>query len=537
MIKNIDKDDFKYLKILIPMSIIAFFSTLWIRPADLMEARNFITAREMVESQNYIIPTLNGALRFEKPPLPTWITAFIMNLTNNQTNEYILRIPSALVGVILVLLIYLFVKTLTKNSFKSFITAFIGCTTFMIIKLSGENSWDIYSYVFTFGAVTFFIRGLNNGKYLNFIVSAVLLSASILSKGPVAIYGLFIPFIIAHIVIYGAKDYKRNASKIILMLFISIVLAGIWPLLMYIKYPDIFINVLLKEKDTWTTKHTEPWFYYLDYFVYMGVWIFFSIFSLFKIYKLNLENREKNYSKFIFWWNIIIIISLSLVNMKKKRYGIPIYITSILEIGVICNYLYNKSWENLKRSEKYLIYFQNYFLIIISLAIPIVLLFKGYSKNIISLNYMLFLIAIFFSFGLIFFFTLLKKRNIIKYTILGSGILMLLINLTVNCYFDKQYINTIFDDPITKDYPNIEIVRENPPTYNIYSQDYEIEDVWRVGKKIHQYNSTINLPKKIVFWDSVPEKVLEEYKILKQEKYVKDDKKIVEINYLEKLEV
>ena len=82
-----NREDFKYLKIIIPISLIAFFSIIWIRPADLMEARNFITAREMIESKNYIIPTLNGALRFEKPPLPTWLTVLTMNLTQNYTDE------------------------------------------------------------------------------------------------------------------------------------------------------------------------------------------------------------------------------------------------------------------------------------------------------------------------------------------------------------------------------------------------------------------------------------------------------------------
>ena len=71
-------EDKKYSSIILILSIISFFSNLWVKDADLMEARNFITAREMVESGNWLIPTLNGSLRFEKPPLPTWITAGIM---------------------------------------------------------------------------------------------------------------------------------------------------------------------------------------------------------------------------------------------------------------------------------------------------------------------------------------------------------------------------------------------------------------------------------------------------------------------------
>lgn len=526
-----NREDFKYLKIIIPISLIAFFSIIWIRPADLMEARNFITAREMIESKNYIIPTLNGALRFEKPPLPTWFTVLTMNLTQNYTDKTILRIPSALTGVIFILLLYYFVKLLTKNNFISFITSFVGCTTFMIIKLSGENTWDIYSYVAIFGAVTFLLKGFNTSRYFDFIISGIFLAASILSKGPVAIYGLFLPFLLSHIFAFGLEKYRKNFKKILLLLLIGGILAGIWPLLMYLKYPDIFVSVLLKEKNTWTTKHIESLFYYLDYFIYMGVWMFFSLFALVKTYK-NSENKD--YSKFIFWWNILTIILLSLVKMKKKRYGIPIYITSILEIGIICNYFYNRTWESLKRYERYLIYLQKYFLIALSLVIPILLFFKGYSKNLVTKNYMFLIALLFLSFALILI--KISKTKLNKAVILGSGVLMLIVNLTVNSFFDKQSNRNIFNLTLDKNYSNIEEVQKNPPKYNIYSENYEIEDVWRVGKKINDYYLNEELPNEIVFFNEIPEGLLENYRVLKEDIYIKDDRKLAKLTYLEKME-
>lgn len=44
---------------------------------DIMESRNIVTAREMVYDGNWIAPTMNGELRLEKPPLPTWLTAVV----------------------------------------------------------------------------------------------------------------------------------------------------------------------------------------------------------------------------------------------------------------------------------------------------------------------------------------------------------------------------------------------------------------------------------------------------------------------------
>lgn len=259
--------------------------------------------------------------------------------------------------------------------------------------------------------------------------------------------------------------------------------------------------------------------------------MFFSLFALVKTYK-NSENKD--YSKFIFWWNILTIILLSLVKMKKKRYGIPIYITSILEIGIICNYFYNRTWESLKRYERYLIYLQKYFLIALSFGIPILLFFKGYSKNLVTKNYMISISLLFLSFALILFKVSKEKLN--KIVILGSGVLMLIVNLTVNSFFDKQSNRNIFNLTLDKSYSNIEEVQKNPPKYNIYSDNYEIEDVWRVGKKINDYNLNEELPNKIVFFNDVPEELLENYRVLKEEVYVKDDRKLTKLTYLEKME-
>ena len=253
MEKILDKKDLKNILILFPISIFAFFSNIWVRTADLMEARNFITAKEMIENDNFIVPTLNGFLRFEKPPLPTWFTAFVMKATGNFTDEWVLRIPAALTGITFIFLLYYFVKILTKDSKKSFITAFVGTTTFMLIKIGNENAWDIYPYVFAFGCITFLVKGFSTEKIKDFFISGIFLAASFMSKGPVGIYGLILPFFISYGFIFGVKNYKKNFKKIIFMILIGITLGSIWSISVYTKYPEIFLSVMKKEESTWTS--------------------------------------------------------------------------------------------------------------------------------------------------------------------------------------------------------------------------------------------------------------------------------------------
>jgi 4-amino-4-deoxy-L-arabinose transferase-like glycosyltransferase len=62
------------LMILVICAITFFVNNRTFTP-DIMEARNIVTAREMVQDGHWMVPTMNGELRLEKPPLPTWITA------------------------------------------------------------------------------------------------------------------------------------------------------------------------------------------------------------------------------------------------------------------------------------------------------------------------------------------------------------------------------------------------------------------------------------------------------------------------------
>ena len=55
----------------------AFFVNNSFLPSDLMECRNLVTAREMVGEGRWLLPTMNGELRLEKPLLPTWTAALV----------------------------------------------------------------------------------------------------------------------------------------------------------------------------------------------------------------------------------------------------------------------------------------------------------------------------------------------------------------------------------------------------------------------------------------------------------------------------
>ena len=188
----------KDIFILLILSIFAFLSIIWINEVDIMEARNFITAREMLQNSDWWTTTLNGQFRFEKPPFPTWLTAFTMMITNSKL-EFILRIPNMLVSVFTILFLYKTMFRIKKDRLFAFLSSFVLLTTFMFVKIGAENTWDIYTYAFAFCASLSLYIYMQENLKKDLFLTIIFLILSFLSKGPVGFYSLFIAFIIAYI--------------------------------------------------------------------------------------------------------------------------------------------------------------------------------------------------------------------------------------------------------------------------------------------------------------------------------------------------
>ena len=155
MLSSNKKDIF----ILLIISIFAFLSVIWVKEVDIMEARNFISAREILDSSDWWTTTLNGQLRFEKPPFPTWLTALTMLITHSKS-EFILRIPNTLISILTVIFLYISTLRIKKDRVFAFLCSFILITCFMFIKIGAENTWDIYNYTFAFLASLFNIYNI-----------------------------------------------------------------------------------------------------------------------------------------------------------------------------------------------------------------------------------------------------------------------------------------------------------------------------------------------------------------------------------------
>ena len=99
---------------------------------------------------------------------------------------------------------YYFSLELVKNKILSIVNSFIAITSFYTIAIIIEAPWDIFSHSFMYLAIYFIYKNLNNQKYYfkEILLIILLVSCSFLSKGPVSVYALLIPFIISYFISY-----------------------------------------------------------------------------------------------------------------------------------------------------------------------------------------------------------------------------------------------------------------------------------------------------------------------------------------------
>ncbi|MEH6408789.1 MAG: glycosyltransferase family 39 protein, partial [Leeuwenhoekiella sp.] len=129
-----------HIPLLILVCLCLFFPHLDLLYANIMEARNFNTAREMLHYNNWIFTTMNGEPRYEKPPLPTWLAAF-SGAIFGITKIWALRLPSAIISTLMTVSLYKLGVRFLNNKEQSFNASLILATSFYILFSGRNGTW------------------------------------------------------------------------------------------------------------------------------------------------------------------------------------------------------------------------------------------------------------------------------------------------------------------------------------------------------------------------------------------------------------
>lgn len=198
---------FYYFLILIAGGFLCF-ANLGSHPIYILdEAKNAEAAREMFVNNNWIVPTFNGELRTDKPPLHYWF--MMISYKFFGVSAFSARFFSALFGVLTIISTYHFTKKLISRRIAA-ITAFVICSALFFIQEFHLAVPDPYLIFFVSFALFSFYDFYKNGKKSSWLLFYISLGLAVLAKGPV---GLALSGLIILIFLLMKKDFNWNSIK------------------------------------------------------------------------------------------------------------------------------------------------------------------------------------------------------------------------------------------------------------------------------------------------------------------------------------
>ncbi|MDQ6757619.1 MAG: glycosyltransferase family 39 protein [Bacteroidota bacterium] len=459
------------------------------------EAKNAQCAREMLLRHDFIVPTFNGELRVDKPPLHYFFMMLSYKIFG--VNEFAARFFSVIMGLLTILVTYNYTKRLF-NSFTAFCACLVLATSTQFLfefRLAVPDPYLIF--FITLGLFSAF-TWLKENNILQLYISAAAFALAILAKGPVA---LALPGLCLLIWILSEKKWKTAFTWHLISAFI---------LLSEITLPW-YMAVHKATNGAWTrgffiehnvNRFSDPQeghgglFLITILFVMIGLLPFMSfIGEAIKKRKIVFQNDLTTFSGVVV---IVFIIFFSISKTKLPNYEMPCYPFAAIILGSFIASLLNE--EN--TSKKYPLYI----LLTVLLLLPVAgYLAIQHEPEISSLS-LIALMLLITPFTFIIFLFAYKNANW-KKRIAAIVILFSLMNIMLLHYI---YPAIYDENPVAK---TIELVKKSPhiisyktynPGYNFYldSNIKKYESVDSIDLQLQQHPDAIIISRK-EFLDSL----------------------------------
>jgi 4-amino-4-deoxy-L-arabinose transferase-like glycosyltransferase len=299
-----------------------------------------VTAREMLQSGNWILPTLNGNLRINKTPLPYWLVGCLSKATG-AIDEFTTRFPSAVFAFLSAAVLFFFVK-----KFLSFRTAVISTavwtTSFGYFYASHTGRADMGLAFFVTVCFLVFYAAITSQsrreQIIYMLIFWISLSMGMLAKGPAPLPYVFVPLFC-----YVAIERKWKLIPKLLpiagaVIFLIIVLP--WPLFIAQKldwnlqlWKKEFIDRFFGE---YVPGNYPIYYYFLIIFKYITPWFILLPASLVAPF-YSAWGEKRPVMRFFWFWFVADFIFLTIDGGKRQHYLFPLLPAAAVLIGVILN--------------------------------------------------------------------------------------------------------------------------------------------------------------------------------------------------------
>lgn len=320
------------------VSILVSFWALSYSPVGNHEAYVAVTARQMLNSGDWIVPVFNGEVRLNKTPLCYWLAA-IAGKTAGGINDFIVRVPTAALAVVSAMAIFYFVSEWLGVSI-AVLSALIWSTSLCFIRYSHTARPEMALTVFVAISMLSFYSAINSEsrkkQILYMLIFWVSFSLLMLAKGPAPLPVIF-PALFLYFAIFRKWKFIPKllpVSGVILFLLIFLP----WPVAVLAKCPqavEVWKNEFLGRAAGEYAAGAKPFYYYFKImFVYMVPFSAFIPLAIAAPFYSVWEKKRK--AMFYLWlWFIGGVAAMSLCGGKRQHHILPMMPAMAILAGVI----------------------------------------------------------------------------------------------------------------------------------------------------------------------------------------------------------
>jgi 4-amino-4-deoxy-L-arabinose transferase-like glycosyltransferase len=319
--------DTLFVLLAITVCLILYFYQLGQRPLwEYDEAMHAQVAREMLQRADWCTPVFNGENFYDKPVLHFWLV--IGSYLALGVNEFAARLPSAMLGVLGVLLVYAWARTL-YGSFAALLSALVLATSIEYVVLSQNIVHDLALSLFISIALFLFHRASRENGFtkITFTCFYAALGSAVLTKGPI---GLLLPGLIIFLYLLKTGKWGLILNRyIVLGALIFLIIALPWYIIMALRHADYLQTFLIQGNIarffSRKSGHREPFYFYIQ--MLAAGFFPWSVFipSALYLHFQNFRNRQDNDSFFLLLAAVAPLVFFSLSRSKLPTYILPIF--------------------------------------------------------------------------------------------------------------------------------------------------------------------------------------------------------------------
>lgn len=283
----------------------------------IQEARIAETAREMVVTNDWVLPQYNGELRLQKPPLTYWTTAVSYRIFG--VSEWSARIPSLLFALLSAALLFVWAKSALNpeaaiNAVVVLLTSFLGLRYFR----SAEADATLLFFILLAAYASFQLFEKPDKKMAGLFMLA--LGLGFLTKGPA---GIAIPFLTA--LLYGFIIKRLFALKTLINpagIAILLISAFAWYAWILFTMPDVAQQFFSKQVDETfiSGTHQQPIYWYLAHATeFFAPWSLLLIPAGIWTYQ---HRPLPNLIRFALIWLLVVFVLLTFTVNKQTQYAL-----------------------------------------------------------------------------------------------------------------------------------------------------------------------------------------------------------------------